>query len=430
MHILVVGSGGREHALAWKVKQSPLLTRLTAAPGNAGIAALGECVPIDPIDLPGIVGFCRKEHVDFVIVGPDAAVAAGLVDALDDAGIASFGPRQSAARIESSKSFAKALCAQAGIPTSVSKSFTRSVPAKAYLRELPAPYVVKADGLALGKGVIVASALKEAEQAVDEMFGGAFGAAGEAIVIEEFLEGEEVSFFALSDGKNILPLIAAQDHKRAFDGDQGPNTGGMGCYSPVPAFDARARAQTLTRVMEPTIAALAARGTPYRGVLFAGLMMTKSGPKVIEFNARFGDPETQIMMVLMKSDILPALMATHSGMLAREKIEWHDGSAITVVMATQGYPGNYGKGSILRGLDRASAHEGVTIFHAGTAVREGNTVANGGRVLNVTARGMDLKEARDRAYAAIADINWPEGFYRRDIGWRALAGVKRSSHGP
>lgn len=423
MHILVVGSGGREHALAWKAKQSPLVTCLTCAPGNAGMAALGSCVPIDPVDTQGIVAFCRREKVDFVIVGPDAAFAAGLVDALDAAGIKSFGPTQAAARIESSKSFAKALCAEAGIPTSASQSFTAAAPAKAHLRELPAPYVVKADGLALGKGVIVAASLAEAEKAVDDMFGGAFGAAGKEVVIEEFLDGEEVSFFALSDGEHILPMIAAQDYKRAFDGDKGPNTGGMGCYSPVPVFGSAARQEVIARIVEPAIAALRARGTPYRGVLYVGLMMTKAGPKVFEFNARFGDPECQILMVLLKSDIIPALTATHAGTLEREKLEWHAGAAITVVMATQGYPGDYKKGSVITGLDRANAHQGVTVFHAGTALREGAVVANGGRVLNVTARGANLREAHARAYAAIGDINWPEGFYRRDIGWRALNGA-------
>ncbi|HXZ68951.1 MAG TPA: phosphoribosylamine--glycine ligase [Alphaproteobacteria bacterium] len=423
MHILVVGSGGREHALAWKAKQSPLVTRLTSAPGNAGTAELGACAAIDPTDAPAIIAYCRKEKVDFVIIGPDAALAAGVADALDAAGIASFGPTRAAARIESSKSFAKVLCAEAGIPTSASRVFTSTSPAKAYLRELSPPYVVKADGLALGKGVIVASSLAEAEAAVDDMIGGAFGAAGKEIVIEEFLEGQEVSFFALSDGKHVLPLIAAQDHKRAFDGDQGPNTGGMGCYSPVPVFGEEARAQALTRIMQPAIATLGKRGTPYRGVLFAGLMMTRSGPKVFEFNARFGDPESQVMMVLLKSDIVPALLATHSGTLSRERLEWHDGAAITVVMATRGYPGGYEKGSVIRGLDRASAHAGVTIFHAGTAARGSNIIANGGRVLNVTARGTTLREARDRAYRAISDIDWPEGFYRRDIGWRALTGA-------
>lgn len=420
MHILVVGSGGREHALAWKAKQSPLVTRLTSAPGNAGMAQLGACVPIDPTDPKAIAAYCQKEKVDFVIVGPDAALAAGVVDALDAAGIASFGPTQAAARIESSKSFAKALCAEAGIPTSASRVFTSATPAKAYLRELPPPYVVKADGLALGKGVIVAPALAEAERAVDDILGGAFGAAGQEIVIEEFLEGQEVSFFALSDGEHVLPLIAAQDHKRAFDGDKGPNTGGMGCYSPVPIFGAEARAQTLSRIIEPAISALRKRGTPYRGVLYAGLMMTKSGPKVFEFNARFGDPECQVMMVLLKSDLMPALLATHRGMLDRERLEWHDGAAMTVVMATRGYPGNYEKGSIIRGLGLAGGHAGVTIFHAGTATRDGEIIATGGRVLNVTARGATLREARERAYDAIGDIDWPQGFCRSDIGWRAL----------
>ncbi|MFZ1989995.1 MAG: phosphoribosylamine--glycine ligase [Alphaproteobacteria bacterium] len=420
MHILVVGSGGREHALAWKAKRSPLVTRLTSVPGNAGMAELGSCASIDPTDAPAIVAYCRKEKVDFVIIGPDAALAAGVADALDAAGIASFGPTQAAARIESSKSFAKALCAEAGIPTSASRVFTSASPAKAYLRELPPPYVVKADGLALGKGVIVAPTLGEADKAIDDMLGGAFGAAGKEIVIEEFLDGQEVSFFALSDGENVLPLIAAQDHKRAFDGDQGPNTGGMGSYSPVPVFGEEARAQTLTRIMEPAIATLGKRGTPYRGVLYAGLMMTKSGPKVFEFNARFGDPECQVMMVLLKSDLMPALLATHSGTLDHERLEWHDGAAMTVVMATRGYPGGYEKGSVIRGLDRAKAHAGVTVFHAGTAMRDSNVVASGGRVLNVTARGATLREARERAYGAIGDIDWPEGFYRRDIGWRAL----------
>ena len=420
MHILVIGSGGREHALGWKARQSPLVSRITCAPGNAGMASLGDCIRIEPIDGPTLAAFCRREKVDFAIVGPDAALAAGVVDTLTGTGIPTFGPTQAAARIESSKSFAKALCVEAGIPTSAYKRFATPDPAKAYLRDLSAPYVVKADGLALGKGVIIAPTLPEADRAVDDLLGGAFGASSREIVIEEYMDGEELSFFALSDGTHALPLLAAQDHKRAFDGDQGPNTGGMGAYAPVPAFNNALQERIMREIIEPAFTALAKRGTPYRGVLFAGLMLTKDGPKVIEFNARFGDPECQVMMVLLKSDLVPLLRACADGTLPKHRAEWHAEAALSVVMATRGYPGDYSKGTLIRGLDRAGQVPGVQVFHAGTARPGLEFVANGGRVLNVTARGATIAEARERAYTAVSRIDWPEGFCRSDIGWRAL----------
>jgi phosphoribosylamine--glycine ligase len=420
MHVLIVGSGGREHALAWKIAQSPLLTRLSAAPGNPGIEALGRCVPIDPLDSAGLINHCRREKVDFVVVGPEAPLAAGLVDALDAAGLASFGPTQAAAQVETSKAFTKALCAEAGIPTAAHRQFTKAGEAKAYLKRLPAPYVVKADGLAAGKGVVVAATQGEAERAIDMMLGGGLGAAGASLIIEEFLDGDEVSFFALCDGRNVLPFGAAQDHKRAFDGDKGPNTGGMGAYSPAPTFTESLAAETLARIVRPAIERLAARGTPYRGVLFAGLMLTGDGPKLIEFNARFGDPECQALLVRLKSDLLPALIATRDGGLNRVAIEWHQGAAIAVVLAARGYPGAPEKGFAIGALEAAAEVEAVTLFHAGTARENGKLVAAGGRVLNVCARGGTLAEARERAYAAIDRIDWPHGFYRRDIGWRAL----------
>jgi phosphoribosylamine--glycine ligase len=420
MHVLIVGAGGREHALAWKIAQSPLLTRLSAAPGNPGIAALGRCVPIDPLDSVGLIDHCRREKVDFVVVGPEAPLAAGLVDALDAAGLASFGPTQAAAQIESSKAFTKALCAQAGIPTASHRQFTNAVEAKAYLKRLPAPYVIKADGLAAGKGVVVAATQGEAERAIDMMLGGGLGAAGASFIIEEYLDGEEVSYFALCDGQHVLPFGAAQDYKRAFDGDEGPNTGGMGAFTPAPAFTPDLEAETLKRIVRPAVERLTARGTPYRGVLFAGLMLTGDGPKLIEFNARFGDPECQALMVHMASDLLPALIATSEGGLARVAVDWHEGAAIAVVLAARGYPGRPETGFAIGALEAAGEIEGVTLFHAGTARANGKLVAAGGRVLDVCARSATLAEARERAYRAIDRIDWRQGFFRRDIGWRAL----------
>jgi phosphoribosylamine--glycine ligase len=420
MHVLIIGSGGREHALAWKLAQSPDVRRLSAAPGNPGIAELGACHPIDPCDIAAILDLSRREKVGFVVVGPEAALAAGLVDQLTAAGIPAFGPTAAAAQVEASKAFTKALCDEAGIPTAAYARCSRADEAKAYLKRLPGPYVVKADGLAGGKGVVIATTQSEAERAIDMMLGGALGAAGQQIVIEEFLDGEEASFFALSDGEDILPLIAAQDHKRAFDGDKGPNTGGMGAYSPAPAWTPQVEAASLARIIAPAIARLAERGTPYRGVLFAGLMLTRKGPQLIEFNARFGDPECQVLMMRLESDLLPALVATAKGGLGQIRLDWSNDAAITVVLATRGYPGAYEKGSAIAGLDEAARVEGVTLFHAGTAQREGRLVAAGGRVLDVAARGATIKEARERAYRAIDLIDWPQGFFRRDIAWRAL----------
>jgi phosphoribosylamine---glycine ligase len=420
MKILLLGSGGREHALAWKIAASPLVTKLWCAPGNAGIAKDAECVPIDIADHPAVIDFCKTNAVDFVVVGPDAAIAAGVVDDLNAAGFKAFGPTKAAGRLESSKKFTKALCRDNNIPTAAYEHFSDAEEAKAYIRAQGAPIVVKADGLAAGKGVVVAMNELEALAAVDMMFGGGFGASGAEVVVEEFLEGEEASFFALCDGEHALPLATAQDHKRAFDGDQGPNTGGMGAYSPAPVMTESLCASVMDEMIKPTLRALAAMGTPYKGVIFAGIMVTKDGPKLVEYNARFGDPECQVLMLRMMSDIVPALIACADGQLKHLDLRWFDDAALTVIMATKGYPGDYGKGSVINGLDDAAAVEGVEIFHAGTASKDGRIVANGGRVLNICALGKSVTEAQARAYQAVDRINWPEGFCRRDIGWQAV----------
>ncbi len=421
MKVLVVGGGGREHALCWALAASPLLTKLYCAPGNAGIAADAECVAIAQTDLDGLVGFAATERIDFVVVGPEQPLAAGLVDRLDRAGIPSFGPTQAAAVLESSKGFVKDLCARHAIPTARYRRFRDSAAALAHVRAEGAPIVIKADGLAAGKGVTVATSLAEAEAAVrgalDE---NRFGDAGHEVVIEECLAGEEVSFFALVDGTTVLPLASAQDHKRALDGDRGPNTGGMGAYSPAPIMTPALEAEVLDRIVRPTVRAMAAAGTPFKGVLYAGLMITADGAKLIEYNVRFGDPECQVLVPRLKSDLLPALLAVRDGALDKFDLRWRDDAAITVVMAAAGYPDAYRKGSAIRGLDDAAAVDGVTVFHAGTRRDGDRLVADGGRVLNVTALGASLSEARDRAYRAIERIDWPEGFCRRDIGWRAL----------
>jgi phosphoribosylamine--glycine ligase len=418
--ILVLGSGGREHALCWKIAASPLVTKLWCAPGNGGIADDAECVAIDIADHGAVIDFCRANAVDFVVVGPDAAVAAGVVDDLDAAGFKAFGPTKAAARLESSKSFAKDLCRKHNIPTAAYEHFTDVESAKNYIRAQGAPIVVKADGLAAGKGVVVAQTVDEATAAVDMMFGGAFGVSGAEVVIEEFMAGEEASFFALCDGEHALPLATAQDHKAAYDGDKGPNTGGMGAYSPAPVMTDALCRRVMDEIIDPTLRTLKAMGTPYKGVLFAGIMATKDGPKLVEYNARFGDPETQVLMLRMKSDVLPALIACADGQLKHFDLRWSDDVALTVIMATKGYPGDYGKGSVINGLDKAKAVEGVEIFHAGTK-RSGNDLrANGGRVLNVCAMGNTVVQARERAYRAVDLIDWPEGFCRRDIGWRAV----------
>ena len=425
MNILLLGSGGREHALAWKMAASPLADRLYCAPGNAGIAREAECVDLDIADHAAVIAFCRANGVDFVVVGPEGPLCAGIVDDLKAAGIKAFGPRRAAARLEGSKSFTKDLCRSAGIPTAAYQRFRAADRAKAYARTHGAPLVVKADGLAAGKGVVVAESLSEAEAAIDMMLGGGMGEAGAEVVIEEFLDGEEASFFALCDGESALPFASAQDHKRAFDGDKGPNTGGMGAYSPAPIVDAAMTGRVMDEIVQPTLAAMTKMGAPYKGVLYAGLMLTASGPKLIEYNVRFGDPECQVLMLRLKSDLVPALLASQDGVLKSIDLRWYDEAALTVVMAARGYPGPYARGSLIEGLDAAAAVEGVEIFHAGTKRQGGRILANGGRVLNVSAIGNTVGEARDRAYDAISRIRWPEGFYRHDIGWRAMEREKR-----
>ena len=420
MNILLLGSGGREHALAWKMAASPLTDRLFCAPGNAGIAREAECVALDVADHSAVIGFCRSNGIDLVVVGPETPLCAGIVDDLEAAGIKAFGPSRAAAQLEGSKGFTKDLCRANGIPTAAYERFRAAAPAKAYARSRGAPIVVKADGLAAGKGVIVSETLAEAEAAIDMIFGGSLGEAGAELVIEEFLHGEEASFFALCDGTTALPLASAQDHKRAFDGDKGPNTGGMGAYSPAPIVDAATSARVMDEIVLPTLRAMQALGAPYKGVLYAGLMLTADGPKLIEYNVRFGDPECQVLMPRLMSDLVPALLASRDGMLKSLDLRWHPDAALTVVMAARGYPGSYDKGSVIEGLDDAAAVEGVEIFHAGTKAEGGKILANGGRVLNVSALGKDVREARDRAYEAISRIRWPEGFYRHDIGWRAV----------
>lgn len=421
MNLLLIGSGGREHALAWKLSASPLCDRLFIVPGNPGTAACGENVALDVADHAAVVTFCRDRAIDLVVVGPEAPLVAGLVDDLAEAGIKAFGPRKAAAQLEGSKAFTKELCREFGIPTAAFARFTDEAAARAHVREAGAPIVVKADGLAAGKGVVVAETVREAEEAIAMMFGGGLGAAGTEVVIEECLVGEEASFFAIADGKTAIPLASAQDHKRVFDGDRGPNTGGMGAYSPAPVMTPALEREVMERIILPTVAGLAARGTPYVGVLYAGLMITAQGPKLIEYNARFGDPECQVLMPRMKSDLVPVMLAACAGMLSDVDVRWWDDAALTVVMATKGYPGAVEKGSVIRGIAEAEALDDVIVFHAGTKDDGGRIVANGGRVLNITATGRTVKEAQTRAYEAVARIDWPEGFCRSDIGWRAVA---------
>lgn len=420
MNVLLIGGGGREHALAWKIAQSPLLEKLYAAPGNPGIAQHAVIVALDVTDHDAVVAFCKEKDIGLVVVGPEAPLVAGLVDDLGAAGIAAFGPAKAAAQVEGSKTFTKELCDEANVPTARYGKFSDADSAKAYVRQQGAPIVVKADGLAAGKGVTVAETVEQAEAAIDDCFAGAHGAAGSSVVIEECLVGEEASLFCLVDGPTVISLGGAQDHKRAFDGDIGPNTGGMGAYAPAPVLTPELEARAIREIVEPSARALAARGTPYRGVLYAGLMITADGPKLIEYNARFGDPECQVLMPRLDGDVLPLLLATANGELHGLNPRASTDAVITVVLAAKGYPGSAPKGTEIKGLDKAATHPGVTIFHAGTRVENDRVLAWGGRVLNVTARAPTLKEARDRAYAAIADIDWPEGFCRSDIGWRAL----------
>ncbi len=420
MNILLIGSGGREHALAYAIAKSPLTSRLYAAPGNAGIAEEAELVALDVADHAAVIAFCKEKAIDFVVVGPEGPLVEGIVDDLAAAGIKAFGPSKAAAQLEGSKGFTKDLCAEANIPTAAYGRFADKDKALAYLRQQGAPIVVKADGLAAGKGVVVAMTLDEAEAAVKACFDGSFGAAGAEVVIEEFLTGEEASFFVLSDGRTALPLVAAQDHKRVFDGDEGPNTGGMGAYTPAPVASDAVIARTMEEIILPTIETLAKRGTPFKGVLFAGLMIGESGPKLIEYNTRFGDPECQVITLRLKEDLLPLLIATADGTLDQHSATWSDDVALTVVMAAKGYPGAYEKNTEIRGLEAAGKVEGVKVFHAGTKADGGRILATGGRVLNVTATGRTVAEARERAYTAVDLIDWPEGFCRRDIAWRAL----------
>ena len=421
MDVLVIGSGGREHALCWKLAASPLVRNLYCAPGNGGIAQDAECVAMDVGNHATVVEFCQDRKIDLVVVGPEAPLVDGMVDALEAAGIRAFGPNARAAQLEGSKGFTKDLCARHDIPTGTYGRFSDAASARAYVAEHGAPIVVKADGLAAGKGVTVAMTEDEANAAIDDAFGGRFGAAGAEVVVEEFLVGEEASFFVLTDGVNALPLATAQDHKAVGEGDTGPNTGGMGAYSPAPVMTPEMVERTMAEIIRPTIAGMAADGCPFRGVLFAGLMITTEGPKLIEYNIRFGDPECQALMVRLRSDLMAALIATMDGVLDRFDLRWHDDAALTVIMATEGYPGDVQKDSAIGGLFDASLVDGVTIFHSGTR-NDGMTFrANGGRVLGITALGKTVQQAQERAYDAVDRIEWPEGFCRRDIGWRAVA---------
>ena len=424
MNILILGSGGREHALAWKIAGSPLAEKLYCAPGNAGIAQEAECVALDLADHAAVIAFCKVSKIDLVVVGPELPLCAGIVDDLEAAGIKAFGPTKWAARLEGSKGFTKDLCKANNIPTAAYERFKGAAAAKDYVRQKGAPIVVKADGLAAGKGVVVAGTVAEAEAAIDMMFGGGLGQPAWEIVIEDCLVGEEASFFALCDGETAIPLASAQDHKRVFDGDQGPNTGGMGAYSPAPIMTPDMNQRVMDEIVFPTVRALARAGAPFKGVLFAGLMITKSGPQLIEFNVRFGDPETQVMMLRLMSDLVPALLAARDGQLKNFNLRWYADAALTVVMAAKGYPGAYERGTPIEGLDEAAQVEGVEIFHAGTKADGGRILSNGGRVLNVCARGKTVREAQARAYTAVDKIEWPDGFCRRDIGWQAIAREK------
>lgn len=418
MNVLLIGSGGREHALAWKIAASPMLTKLYAAPGNPGIAEEAELVALDVSDHAAVANFCKEKAIDLVVVGPEAPLVAGLGDDLRAAGIRVFGPSAKAAQLEGSKGFTKDLCRKYNIPTAAYERFANAADAKAYVGKMGAPIVVKADGLAAGKGVTVAMTEDEAFGAIDACFDGGFGSAGAEVVVEEFLTGEEASFFCLCDGKTAMPFGTAQDHKRVGEGDTGPNTGGMGAYSPAPVLTPELIERTMREIIEPTMRGMAEMGMPFSGVLFAGLMINDKGPQLIEYNARFGDPECQVLMMRLKDDLLVLLSAVADGQLSHMSARWRDEAALTVVMAARGYPGTPMKGTIIRGLDKTA--DGVEIFHAGTAEEDGEIVASGGRVLGVTAVGKTVTEAQRKAYEAVDVIDWPEGFCRRDIGWRAV----------
>lgn len=420
MNILILGSGGREHALAWAIRQNPKCDRLFVAPGNAGMEPLARLAELDILSGPAVIGFCEENAIDLVVIGPEAPLAAGVADELRAAGILVFGPSRAAAMLEASKSFTKEVCDACGAPTAAWARFDAAEPARAYIREKGAPIVVKADGLAAGKGVTVAMTEEEAVAAVDDAFGGAFGAAGAEVVIEEFMAGEEASFFVLCDGTDCLPIGTAQDHKRAFDGDAGPNTGGMGAYSPAPVLTQDIQNQVMAEIVRPTVAEMARRGTPFQGVLYAGLMIEDGQARLVEYNVRFGDPECQVLMMRLGAQALDLILACAEGRLGTMAASWADDHALTVVLAARGYPGSYEKGSVIRGLDALAEDSFRMVFHAGTARSDGQIVATGGRVLAATGRGATLAEAHARAYALVDGIDWPEGFCRRDIGWRAL----------
>ena len=420
MNILVLGSGGREHALAWAIMQNPKCDRLICAPGNAGMAEIATCAALDINSGSAVVAFCEEAAIDFVVIGPEAPLAAGVADRLREAGIACFGPSAAAARLEASKAFTKEICAAVDAPTAGYAHFTDAEAARAHIRATGAPIVVKADGLAAGKGVIVAMSEAEALDAIDTMFGGEFGAAGAEVVIEEFMEGEEASFFILVDGETCLPIGTAQDHKRVGEGDTGPNTGGMGAYSPAPVLNDAIAEAALEQIIRPTMAEMARRGMPYQGVLYVGLMIKDGAPRLVEYNVRFGDPEAQVLMMRLGAQALDLMLACAEGRLGEMAVNWADDHAMTVVMAAKGYPGDYEKGSVIKRLDSCPEDSQHMVFHAGTRIEGGQIIATGGRVLNVTARGETLAQARERVYGMVGRIDWPEGFCRQDIGWRAL----------
>ncbi len=422
MKVLVIGSGGREHALVWKIAQSPLVKRVYCAPGNPGISELAENVAIKVDDLQGLLDFAKKEGIGLTVVGPELPLSLGIVDLFEEHGLKIFGARKNAAVIEASKAFAKDLMKKYHVPTAAYEVFTEVEPALAFIDRIGTPIVIKADGLAAGKGVVIAQTREEAVATVNDMLcGKTFGSAGARVVIEEFLRGEEASFLAFTDGKNIIPLASAQDHKAVFDGDKGPNTGGMGAYSPAPVVTAAIHEKVMEEVMRRTVDGMAAEGRPYRGVLYAGLMIEGGTVKTLEFNARFGDPECQPLLMRMKSDIVPVLLAVADGDIGRVDIEWHDKAAVCVVMAAQGYPGDYRKNDEIIGLEKAAEVRDLFVFHAGTAMRDGKYVTSGGRVLGVTALGDTVKGAIERAYQGVAAITWTGVHYRKDIGGKALA---------
>ena len=420
MNIMILGSGGREHSLAWAIKKNPKCDNIFVAPGNAGIAQIAKCININILDARAILKSVREQSIDFVLIGPEAPLAEGVSDILKKEGILTLGPSRAASQLETSKKFTKEICDACGAPTAKYKSFDAREPALTYIRNKRAPLVVKADGLAAGKGVIIATDMEMALAAVNEIFSGSFGDASTNVVVEEFMDGEEASLFVLVDGENILPIGTAQDHKRVGDGDTGLNTGGMGAYSPAPILDELVLNKALDRIIRPTMQEMVKREMPYQGILYAGLMIKDSDPRLVEYNVRFGDPECQVLMMRLGGQILDALLSTAEGKLDDVKINWAEDHSITVVMASNGYPGPYNKGSIIDGLDELPSNSDFMCFHAGTDIKDGRFIANGGRVLNFTTRADTLIEAQKSVYQIIKTIDWPQGFYRKDIGWRAL----------